>query len=72
MGNTTPETLVILTKADRDRIDAAVGLLGQVIEELISAREVCVPLAVHSPTALCERAEECDKIHEEQLSFVTI
>jgi hypothetical protein len=61
------QTLYILTEADRDRIDAAAGLLRQVLDELLLNRRVRVSLAVNSPGALYELESEGEKIREEQL-----
>lgn len=62
----TTETLYILNRSDRDRIDAAVGLLRQVLEDLLKARTVRVPAEPFSPGALYELAEEADLIDEER------
>jgi hypothetical protein len=61
------QTLYILTEADRDRIDAATGLLRQVLDDLLLNRRVRVGLEINSPAALYELESEAEKIREEQL-----
>jgi hypothetical protein len=60
------ETLYILTRSDVDRVDAAVGLLRQALEDLIEARAVRVSKEPHSPGALYELSDEAAQIHEER------
>jgi hypothetical protein len=62
----TRETLYILNRADRDRIDAAVGLLRQVIEELADARAFPVPKEALTPGTLYELAEEAELVYDER------
>jgi hypothetical protein len=57
------ETLFVLTKADRDRIEAAMGLLRQIVRELLSARRTRVNCATHTPGALHQLAEDVEKVH---------
>lgn len=63
------ETVFVLTRGDRDRIEAAMGLLRQIIRELLSARRTRVNCGSHTPGALYELAEEIETIHEEQLNL---
>jgi hypothetical protein len=60
------EALSILTRSDRDRLDAAVALLRQVIEDLVQARMVRVPLSPISPGALYELSEEAERTQDER------
>ena len=61
------ETLYILNRSDRDRINAAVVLLSQVIEDLTEARAFSVPKEPLSPGALYELAEDANLINEERM-----
>lgn len=74
------ETVFVLTKADRDRIEAAMGLLKQVICNILSTRRVRINTAIHTPAALYELEQEASYIQgivdgvspdyrEEQLTF---
>lgn len=74
------ETVFVLTKADRDRIEAAMGLLKQVISNIFSKRRVRINTEVHTPAALYELEQEARYIQgvldgvspdyrEEQLTF---
>lgn len=60
------ETLYILNRSDRDRINAALGLLSQVIEDLTEARAFAVPKGPLSSGALYELAEDADRMNEER------
>lgn len=60
------QTLYVLNRSDLDRIDAAVGLLRQVLEDLIQARAVRVPQNPYSPGALYELSDEAAQIHDER------
>lgn len=60
------ETLSILTRSDRDRLDAAVALLRQVLEDLTKARVVRIPLSPISPGALYELSEEAERTEDER------
>lgn len=63
------ETVFVLTKGDRDRIEAAMGLLRQIVRELLAARRTRVNCGTHTPGALHELAEDAEKVREEQLHF---
>lgn len=69
MGKKAKETIFVLTKADRDRIEAAIGLMRLVIRELISARRTRVNCEVHNPGSLYELADDLEKLREGQLHF---
>ena len=65
MKNKTTE-LYILNRSDLDRMDAAVGLLRQVIEELVQARMVEVPLTPDTPGALYELSDELELLDNQR------
>jgi len=69
MESEKKETVFLLTRADRDRIDAALGLCRLVLKEIISTRRTRISMAVHTPVALYELEREFEKIKEEQLKF---
>ena len=66
------ESVYILTERDRDRIEAAIGLMRQIIRELINARRTRVTCETHSPGALYQLAEDLEKIREDQMRFPEI
>ncbi len=63
------ESVFILNKSDCDRIEAAIGLMRQVMRELIKTRRTYVSSEVHNPGALYELAEDLQRIREDQLRF---
>jgi hypothetical protein len=80
MKHKSKEIVFILTKADRDRIEAAMGLLKQIICNIISMRRVRISTETHTPAALYELEQEAGYIEgvvdgvspdyrEEQLNF---
>lgn len=72
MAKPEKETVFVLTKGDRDRIEAAMGLLRQIVRELISARRTRVNCGTHTPGALYELEADAEKVREEQLHFAGI
>ena len=66
------ESVYILTERDRDRIEAAIGLMRQIIRELINARRTRVTCETHNPGALYQLAEDLEKIREDQMRFPEI
>jgi hypothetical protein len=64
MKNPTEQTLYILNSADVDRIDAAVGLLAQILHDLVKARVIRLSTEPHSPGSLYE-LEEAARLSQE-------
>lgn len=65
MKNKPEQTLYVLNPADVDRIDAAVGLLGQILQDLVQARMIRVSTEPHSPGSLYE-LEEAARLSQER------
>ena len=72
MAKKPKETVFILTKADQDRIEAAIGLMRLIIRELMAARRTRVNCDLHNPSALYELSEDLEKLRQEQLHFPEI
>lgn len=72
MPKKSKETVFILTKADQDRIEAAIGLMRLIIRELMATRRTHVNCERHNPSALYELSENLEKLREEQLRFTGI
>jgi hypothetical protein len=77
---TLKKTVSVLTEADRDRIEAAIGLVRQIFRDILSMRRVRVNTEVQTPAALYELEQEARYIQgvvdglspdyrEEQLNF---
>jgi hypothetical protein len=57
MKQTHMQTLYVLNASDLDRVDAAVLLLKQVLEDIIESRQIRVPTEPNSPGSLYELEE---------------
>jgi hypothetical protein len=60
------QTLYILNPSDLDRIDAAVDLLKQILEDIIEGRQIRVPVDPCSPGSLYELEEAAARSREER------
>jgi hypothetical protein len=66
MDPTPTQKLYILNPSDLDRIDAAVGLLKQILEDIIEGRQIRVPAEPSSPGSLYELEEAALRMREER------
>jgi hypothetical protein len=66
MKPTPMQTLYILNPSDLHRIDAALGLLKQILEDIIGGRQIRVPVEPNSPGSLYELEEAALRMREER------
>jgi hypothetical protein len=68
MTKPTPmQTLYVLNDSDLHRVDAALGLLKQILEDIVEGRRLRVPVEPYSPGSLYELEEEAAQIHEKRV-----
>jgi len=60
------QTLFILNPSDLHRVDAAVDLLKQILEDIIEGRQIRVPTEPQSPGSLYELEEDAARLREER------
>jgi hypothetical protein len=60
------QRLYILNPSDLHRVDAAVDLLKQILEDIIEGRQIRVPIEPHSPGSLYELEEAAARSREER------
>jgi hypothetical protein len=66
MKYTPSQTLYILNPSDLDRVDAAVDLLKQILEDIIEGRQIRVPTEPNSPGSLYELEEDAAQLRKEK------
>ena len=60
------QPLYVLNDSDLHRIDAAVGLLQQILEDLIEGRKIEVPTEPYSPGSLYALEEEAAQFRKKR------
>lgn len=67
MKYTPMQTFYILNPSDLHRVDAAIDLLKQILEDIIEGRQINVPTEPNSPGSLHELEEDAARLHEERV-----
>jgi hypothetical protein len=63
------QAIYLLNDSDLHRIDAAVCLLKQILEDVIERRKIRVPTEPYSPSSLYELEQDAAQLREERKLF---